>query len=118
MANETMIKRVAFANFVPTAATTYTSGVIIPKGAVVTSVKTIEGTALAGGTSTKFMVGSQDLTAAIALVGFTGVDSHALTDTDGLVITASGELSIITVGIHSAGDIDVYVEYYFVESHT
>ncbi len=116
--NEFKKLRIAFANFVPTTATTYTSGVIVPKGAVVKSITTVEGTALAGGTSTKFIVGSQDLTAAIVLASFTGVDTHALTDTDGLVVTADGELSILTVGVHSAGDIDVYVEYYFAEDHT
>lgn len=118
MSNELKIQRVAFANFVPTAAATYTSSAIIPKDAIVKSVTSVEGTALAGGTNTKFMVGAQDLTAAIALASFTGVDTHALTDTDGLAITASGALSILTTGTHSAGDIDVYIEYYFVEDHT
>ena len=118
MANEFVMHRLAFANFAPTTATTYTSGVIIPKGAIVKSITTVEGTALAGGTSTKFVVGSQDLTAAIVLASFTGVDTHDLTDTDGLAVTADGELSITTVGVHSAGDIDVYVEYYFTPSHT
>jgi len=118
MSNEFPIKRVAFANFVPTTATTYTSGVIIPAGAIVKSITTVEGTALTTGTSTKFQVGSQDLTAAIVLASFTGVDTHALTDTDGLAITADGELSILTVGVHGAGDIDVYVEYYFTPDHT
>lgn len=118
MANEFKVKRVAFANFVPTAAATYTSGVIIPKGAVAKAVTTVEGTALAGGTDVTFQVGSQDLTAGIVLASFTGVDTHDLTDTDGLVITADGELSITTTGTFSAGDIDTYVEYYFTESHT
>lgn len=118
MNNELNVKRVAFANFVPTTATTYVSTAIIPKGAVVKSITTVEGTALAGGTSTKFVVGSQDLTAAIVLASFTGVDTHALTDTDGLVVTADGALSITTVGTHTDGDIDVYVEYYYSPSHT
>ena len=116
--NEFLNKRVAFANFVPTTAGTYVSNAIIPAGALVTSVKSVEGVALAGGTSTKFQVGSQDLTAAIVLASFTGVDTHALTDTDGLVISATASLGVITVGTHTAGDIDVYVEYYFNGSHT
>ena len=118
MANEFGLHRVAFANFVPTAAATYTSGVIVPKGAILKSVTSVEGTALAGGTNTTFSIGAQDITAAIALSAFTGVDTHALTDTDGLAVTASGDFSITTTGTHSAGDIDVYVEYYFTESHT
>lgn len=116
--NSKMIKGVAFANFVPTTATTYTSTAFIPKGAVVKSITTVEGTALAGGTSTKFQVGSQDLSAAIVLASFTGVDTHDLTDTDGLVVTADGTLNILTVGVHSAGDIDVYVEYFYSPNHT
>jgi len=118
MANAFKTGRVAFANFVPTAAATYTSDAIIPKGALVKSITTVEGTALAGGTNATFQVGSQDLTAAIVLASFTGVDTHALTDTDGLAVTADGVLSITTTGTHSAGDIDVYVEYFFAEDHT
>jgi len=118
MNNELMVKRVAFANFEPTTATTYTSTAIIPKGAVLKSVTTVEGTALAGGTSVTFKVGSQSITAAIALASFTGNDEHALTTADGLVTTVGGALSITTVGVHSAGDIDVYVEYYYTPDHT
>jgi hypothetical protein len=118
MSNELMVKRVAFANFVPTAADTYTSTAIIPKGAVLKSVTSVEGTALAGGTNATFQVGSQDITAAIALASFTGVDTHALTDTDGLVTTVGGALAITTTGTFSAGDIDVYVEYFYAPDHT
>jgi hypothetical protein len=118
MANAFKTHRVAFANFVPTAAATYTSGVIIPKDAILKSVTSVEGTALAGGTNVTFSVGAQDITAAIALASFTGVDTHDLTDTDGLAVTASGDFSITTTGTFSAGDIDVYVEYYFAEDHT
>lgn len=116
--NEFNIKRVAFANFAPTTAATYTSGVYIPEGAILKSITTVEGVALAGGTNVTFKVGSQSATEAIALENFTGVDTHDLTDTDGLEVTSSGELSITTTGTFSAGDIDVYVEYYFVEDHT
>lgn len=116
--NEFGIKRVAFANFVPTAAATYTSDTTIPAGALVTSLKTVEGTALAGGTNATFRVGSQALTAAIALASFTGVDTHDLTDTDGLVVSADGALNIVTTGTHTDGDIDVYVEYYYTPDHT
>lgn len=118
MTNELTIKRVAFANFVPTAAGTYTASVTIPKDALVTSLKSVEGTALAGGTNVTFKVGTQALTAAIALASFTGVDTHALTDTDGLVMTATGNLNIVTTGTFTDGDIDVYVEYYFSPDHT
>lgn len=106
------VKRVAVASFEPTTAGTYTSDVIIPKGAIVKSITTVEGIALAGGTNVTFKVGSQSLTAAIALADFTGVDAHALTNADGLAATASGKLAITTTGTFSAGDITVYVEYF------
>lgn len=117
--NELMIKRTAFANFVPTAAGTYTAtDVSIPAGAVITGVRSVEGTALAGGTNVTFRIGTQALTAAIALAAFTGVDIHALTNADGLVATATGDLNIVTTGTFTAGDIDVYVDYFFAPDHT
>lgn len=118
MANQFDNKRVAFANFTPTAAATYASDISIPEGALITSLKSVEGTALAGGTNVTFKVGTQSLTAAIALASFTGVDTHALTDTDGLVVTSTGKLSITTTGTFTTGDIDVYVEYYYSPDHT
>ena len=118
MANAQLVHRTAFANFVPLAAATYTSEAIIPKGAVIKAITTVEGTAIATGTNVTFQVGSQDLTAAIATASFTGVDTHAITDTDGLEVTADGILSITTTGTYDAGDFDLYVEYYFAEDHT
>ena len=118
MANALLTHNTAFANFVPTAAATYTSDTLIPKDAILKSVTSVEGTALAGGTNTTFSIGAQDITAAIALAGFTGVDVHALTTADGLAVTADGYMAITTTGTHSAGDIDVYIEYYFAEDHT
>lgn len=112
MANELLGVRVAKAVFTPTTAGTYVSTALVPKGALLKSVTSVEGTALAGGTNVTFKVGSQSITAAIALASFTGVDTHALTDTDGLAVTASGALSITTTGTFSAGDITVYVEYF------
>jgi len=113
MSNEFKTFRVAKASFTPTAAATYTSASdIIPAGAIIKAITSVEGVALAGGTNTTFQVGSQDLTAAIALSGFTGIDVHALTSVDGLAVTADSVLSITTTGTHSAGDITVYVEYY------
>jgi hypothetical protein len=110
--NELLSLRVAKANFVPTDAGTYVSTTLIPAGAILKSVTSVENTALAGGTNATFKVGSQSITAAIALSAFTGIDAHALTNAAGLAATASGALSITTTGTFSAGDIDVYVEYY------
>ena len=104
--------RLAKVNFEPTTAATYTSTASLPKGAIVKSITTVEGTALAGGTNITFRVGTQALTAAIILASFTGVDTHALTDTDGLAVTATGLLNIVSTGTFSAGDIETYVEYY------
>jgi hypothetical protein len=112
MDNEFKNLRVAKANFTPTTAGTYVSTSLIPKGAILKSVTSVENTAMAGGTNTTFKVGSQSITAAIVLASFTGIDAHALTNAAGLEVTTSGALSITTTGTHSAGDIDVYVEYY------
>jgi len=117
MANAFKTQRVAFANFVPTTAATYASDAILPKGAIVTALRAVEGTVLASGTNITFKAGSKALTAAISLSAFTGVDLHAITNADGLAVTADGALSITSVGTHT-GDIDVYVEYYFAEDHT
>lgn len=110
--NEFTGLRLAKVNFEPTTAATYASTALLPAGAIVKSITTVEGTALAGGTNVTFKAGSQALTAAIATASFTGVDTHALTDTDGLAVTADSFLSITTTGTYSAGDIEVYVEYY------
>ena len=118
MANENTIHRVAFANFVPTTAATYNSEVKIPKGTLLKSITSVEGTALAGGTNVTIKVGSQSITAALALAAFTGNDVHALTTEDGLVVTATGDLSITTTGTFTAGDVDIYIEYYFAPEHT
>jgi len=104
--------RLAKVNFTPTAAATYTSTASLPAGAIVKSITTVEGVALAGGTNVTFRVGTQSLTAAIATASFTGVDTHALTDTDGLAVTADGYLNIVTTGTYTAGDIETYVQYY------
>ncbi len=104
--------RLAKVSFTPTAAATYTSTTSLPAGAIVKSITTVEGVALAGGTNITFSVGTQDLTAAIALADFTGVDVHALTSVDGLAVIATGLLNITSTGTFSAGDIDTYVEYY------
>jgi hypothetical protein len=113
MANEFKGIRLAKATFTPTTAGTYTSAEdFIPAGAIIKSITTVEGVALAGGTNVTFKVGSQSLTAAIALADFTGVDAHALTNADGLKVTSTGALNIVTTGTFSAGDITTYVEYF------
>lgn len=111
MANQFFTQRLAKANFTPTTAGTYTSDIILPAGAVVKKITSVENTALAGGTNVTFKVGSQSLTAAIVLADFVSVDVHALTNADGLVVTANGNIAITTVGTFT-GDIDVYIEYY------
>lgn len=117
MPNELNIARVAFANFAPTTAGDYTSDAIVPAGAIIKAITSVEGTALAGGTNITFKAGGIDLTAAIILADFTGVDVHALTSVDGLLATGNEALNITSVGTHT-GDIDVYVEYYFDGDYT
>ena len=117
MANDFKTKRVAFANFAPTTAATYESDVIIPKGAIVTSIITVEGTTMASGTNAIFKVGTQAISDTVLLAEFTGVDSHDAAAGDGTIVAADGTLNVTTTGTFT-GDIDTYVEYYFVEDHT
>lgn len=95
------------------AAGDYDLGDTIPVGAIIKEVTTREKTALAGGTSITFKVGAGALTAAIALAGFTGIDVHALTSVDGLHISTAGRIRLTTVGTFTAGEIEIFIEYYF-----
>ena len=112
-----------------TSAGTYTPSVEtpIPAGAVITDLVVRERTALAGGTSYKFTVDSitgtsdTDLTGAVPLNTFTGLNSLMGTATYGVeatmtsagntAVAETGHLKLVTVGTTSAGDIDVIVKY-------
>jgi len=123
-------EQVAVANFTSiTSATTYTptEEVIIPKGAVITDLVVQENTALAGGTSYLFFVDSitgtsdTNLTGAVALAAFTGLNSlmglastgveATMTSAGNTKVAETGLLKMTTVGTTSAGDINVIVKY-------
>lgn len=113
-----------------TAAGTYTSvstlpTPVIPAGAIITKLVVRERTALAGGTSYKFFVDSiagtadTDLTGAVLLATFTGLNNLMGTASTGVeatmttttAVAETGILKLTTVGTTSAGDIDVIVEF-------
>jgi len=121
-------EQVVVANFSSiTAAGTYSPAVetVVPAGATITDLIVVENTALAGGTSYKFFVDSitgstdTDLTGAVSLATFTGLNSLMLTATTGVEATMTtttkvaetGHLKMTTVGTTSAGDIDVIVKF-------
>lgn len=89
----------------------------LPKGALVTGIKAVEGTSLAGGTSIALVVNQgtpQALTAAIDTANWAGVTSPALdADTDGEVVTVGANLGFTTVGDFTAGTLDVYFEFVY-----
>lgn len=122
--NEFNIKRVAFGNF--TLAPTTNNSIIssdarIPAGAVITGVRVVEGTTLAGANPIAVMVGSNAIIATTAASGVnTGV--LAIATTAGFT-TSGGALGLSVVNSTAAssalaGDVDVYVEYIFTNDHT
>jgi hypothetical protein len=109
-----------------TTAGTYapTNGPIrIPKGAIITELIAVENTALAGGTSYQFKVDSitgtsdTNLTGAVTLASFTGLNSFMDLASTGVSatmtgkVTETGNLQLVTLGTTSAGDINVIVKF-------
>jgi len=113
-----------------TAAGTYTSistlpVPVLPAGAIITKLVVRERTALAGGTSYQFVVDSiagtadTNLTGAVLLATFTGLNNLMgvastgveATMTSTTAVAETGILKLVTVGVTSAGDIDVIVEF-------
>lgn len=89
----------------------------IPKGALITQIKSVEQTAFSGGTSMKVQINAgtpQDLTAATVSASWAGVATIAIsTDSDGEVVTTGANLGFTTVGDYTAGKYDIYVEYIY-----
>jgi hypothetical protein len=119
-------EQTVLANFVPTAAGTYapTNGPVrIPAGAIITGLTVVENTALAGGTTYQFKVdsitgtGDTNLTGAVALVSFTGLNDLVPLATTGVQavmtgkVAETGNLQLVTVGTTTAGNIDVVVNF-------
>lgn len=114
-----------------TNAGTYTSVLdttpVLPAGAIITKLVVRERTALAGGTSYQFVVDSisgtsdTNLTGAVLLASFTGLNNlmgtastgveATMTSAGNTAVVETGILKLVTVGTTSAGDIDVVVEY-------
>lgn len=121
-------EQAVIANFTGmTAAGTYvpTNGPVrIPIGAIITDLIVVENTALAGASTTyKFFVDAvsgttdTDLTGAVTLASFTGLNSLMHLASTGVSATMTGKvadtgnLKLTTTNTVSAGDIDVIVKF-------
>jgi hypothetical protein len=94
---------------------TISFGRFIPSGAIINKITSDEITALtsSGSATVTVKAGSTSLTAALAFdTGFAGIGDAALTDTDGLKLSADSELKI-TIGTAAltAGKLRLYVQY-------
>ncbi len=100
-----------------TGATTLAINEKLPVGAIVTDVVTDERTAFtSGGSATvQLLSGAISLFDAVAFdTGFTGIDTHTLSASEGIKITASADtvMTIATAAL-TAGVVDFYIEYIF-----
>lgn len=89
----------------------------LPIGAIVTNVITDERTAFTSGGSATVQLksGAISLFDAVAFAaGFTGVDTHTLSASEGVKITASADTTIVVAtAALTAGVVDFYIEYLF-----
>ena len=111
---------------------TTNTGVIIPKGAIVTGVRFYSGGAVTGGASLSNAIFGMSV-GTVSILSNNNVQSAKIVQTipklgtlavsaDGIVIPATGELLVeyVSTGTAATGvtaDFDVYVDYLFVTSH-
>lgn len=132
MANEYKIHRVAHANFTYVSVATNVTqsigtGIIIPKGAIVTGIKFLPGGAITNGSNFKnatvnvyvgtVVMGTNNRVASQALVQ-TVVGSLGMAAADGKLVPATGEVIVHFASSDSAKtgiafDADIYVEYLY-----
>lgn len=129
-ANTFSARRIAFANIaLPTSNSTTVStgtGAFIPKGAIITGVKVLAADAVTvsqlGNLTCNLYVGGQVIgsnnNVASAIAVQTAVANLGLANTNGVLVTAGGNLALylgsgtsVTGGI--AADVDVYVDYLY-----
>jgi len=137
MANEFIAHRIAHAHLVhpgnaSVTGNTTNTGIIIPKGALVTGVKMYTGNAVTGGASLSSAIFGISV-GTVSIVSNNNVQSVKVLQTaivpltlavgtDGLVIPATGELKVeyVSTGTAATGitcDFDLYVDYIFVQDH-
>lgn len=83
----------------------------VPNGAIIKAITCDVQTAVTGATDAVIKAGSTSLTAATDLTALSGIATIALTDTDGIKLSADSELNLDFTAAPTAGKIRLYVEY-------
>jgi hypothetical protein len=86
-------------------------GRLLPNGAIVKAITADVQTAVTGATDPVLKAGSTSLTAATDLTALSGIATIALTDTDGIKLTADSELKLTIATAATAGKVRFYFEY-------
>ena len=135
MANQFGVNRVAFAHLVhpghaSVTGNTTNTGVIIPKGAIVTGARIFAGGAVTGASLSNAIFGIS--VGSVAIISNNNIQSVKIINTiplgltmaqpGGVVIPATGELLVeyVSTGTAATGvtsDFDLYVDYLFVTAH-
>ena len=89
----------------------FSSGRYLPEGAIVKALTVDVQTAVTGATDAVINAGATALTAATDLTALSGIATVALTDTDGIKLSADSELNIDFTAAPTAGKVRVFVEY-------
>lgn len=89
----------------------FNSGRLLPEGAIVKALTFDTQTAVTGATDAVIKAGSTALTAATDLTALSGIATIALTDTDGIKLSAASELNLDFTAAPTAGKFRLFVEY-------
>ncbi len=125
--NSLNIRRTAFANItIPNAATTVSTGVFIPKGALITNLRWVSGDAITitGASATVQVqagtVGLHTAPAVSAMGAQTTPVSTALSIASGIALTVDSELKLVAQASSNSAataSYDFYVDYLYVAAH-
>jgi hypothetical protein len=127
MGNELLIKRTAVANItIPNAATTVSTGVFIPAGAIITGIRWVSGDAITitGASATVALrAGTANLAATVNVSNLGASQtptSTAVTNAAGYLVTVNSELNLIvqaSANSAATASYDFYVDYLYVAGH-
>ena len=125
--NELLIKKTAFANItIPNAATTVSTGVYIPSGAIITGIRWNSDSAvtITGASATVTLdAGTVALHTAVAVSAMgaqTTPTSTALSIASGICLTTNSELKLVAQASSNSAataSYDFYVDYLYVAGH-
>jgi len=128
--NDLFVKRTAFANITlpgsASAATTVSTGVYIPKGAIVTGLRWNSGDAVTIANASATIqpnVGTVALCATVKILSLgaqTTPTSTALSNAAGIAVTADSEFNIYVQASSNTSAVasyDFYIDYMYVSSH-